>query len=430
MASPHTLEHQAPEGLDRGGVAGSLSRCEPVFVTGQATIMHADLDAFFASVEQRDNSVLRDRPMMVGTGVVLAASYQARAFGVATAMSIARARRLCPSAVVVPPRMDAYLEASRAVFDVFRHATPLVEGLSVDEAFLDVGGLRRLSGTPRQIATRLRQEVSDKVGLTITVGVARTKFLAKVASAAAKPDGLLVVPPEGEDAFLHPLAIERLWGVGPATATKLHARGITTVGDVASLPTDALVAMLGRAVGQSLAALAHNYDPRPVTNDRQRRSVGAQAALPASSWSTVTTEAVTLQLVDTVAARLRAAGVVGRTVTIRLRFRDFTRASRSHTLPVATAATTAILAAVRTLVAGATPTMEHRGLTLLGVTVGNLMEASPERHPSQLSLESAAMSADGSGGDRDAAALDAALDQVRNRFGSGAITRATLLRAR
>src|ERR687896_2751483 len=187
-----------------------------MFVSGAATILHADLDAFYASVEQRDDARLRDRPVIVGGGVVLAASYEAKAYGVRTAMGGAQARRLCPHAIVVPPRMSAYSAASKAVFEVFKDTTPMVEGLSIDEAFLDVGGLRRISGPPLDIAVRLRREVRERVGLPITVGVARTKFLAKVASGVAKPDGLLLVPPERELAFLHPLPVERLWGVGPA----------------------------------------------------------------------------------------------------------------------------------------------------------------------------------------------------------------------
>jgi len=208
--------------------------CEHAFVTGgRATILHADLDAFYASVEQRDDPRLRGRPVIVGGGVVLAASYEAKAFGVRTAMGGAQARRLCPDAVVVRPRMEAYAAASRAVFAVFDDTTPLVEGLSIDEAFLDVGGLGRVSGTPVEIAVGLRRAVRERVGLAITVGVARTKFLAKVASAVGKPDGLLLVPPNREMAFLHPLPVERLWGVGPVTAAKLHQRGIRTVGDMA-----------------------------------------------------------------------------------------------------------------------------------------------------------------------------------------------------
>src|SRR3989449_2426379 len=217
---------------------------------GQATILHADLDAFYASVEQRDDPRLRGRPVIVGAGVVLAASYEAKAYGIRTAMSGRRARRLCPQAIVVDPRMSAYTEASKAMYRVFEDTTPLVEGLSIDEAFLDVRGLRRLAGSPTEIAARLRREVRARVGLPITVGVARTKFLAKVASGVAKPDGLLVVPPDRELEFLHPLGVERLWGVGEVTAEKLHNRGLDKVGDVAMLSEAALIAMLGRASGR------------------------------------------------------------------------------------------------------------------------------------------------------------------------------------
>src|SRR5881396_1437331 len=225
------------------GLLVSVPACEHMFVLGAATILHADLDAFYASVEQRDDPRLRGRPVIVGAGVVLAASYEAKAFGVRSAMGGAQARRACPQAVVVPPRMSAYAEASKAVFRVFAETSPLVEGLSIDEAFLDVRGLERISGTPTEIAVRLRRRVLEEVGLPITVGVARTKFLAKVASGVAKPDGLLVVPPGSELAFLHPLPVERLWGVGAVTAAKLEQRGIRTVGEVARLPEIALVSM-------------------------------------------------------------------------------------------------------------------------------------------------------------------------------------------
>ena len=245
----------------------------------EATILHADLDAFYASVEQRDDPALRGRPVIVGGGVVLAASYEAKARGVRTAMGGRQARRLCPQAVVVSPRMSAYSDASRAVFAIFEQTTPLVEGLSIDEAFLDVRGLRRISGPPLEIAAWLRREVRERVGLPITVGVARTKFLAKVASGVAKPDGLLLVPPASELAFLHPLPVERLWGVGPVTAEKLRRRGVTTVGQVARLAETALVSMVGRAAGRQLHALAHNRDPRRVRGGRRRRSMGAQRAL-------------------------------------------------------------------------------------------------------------------------------------------------------
>src|SRR2546422_4039592 len=235
----------------------------------EATILHADVDSFYASVEQRDDPRLRGRPVIVGAGVVLAASYEAKEHGIHSAMGGAQARRLCPQAIVVAPRMSAYAEASKAVYRVFDDTTPLVEGLSIDEAFLDVRGMRRIAGTPAEIAARLKRTVRERVGLPITVGVARTKFLAKVASGVAKPDGLLVVPPERELAFLHPLPVERLWGVGPVTASKLHALGITTVGEVARIDESVLVSMLGRASGFQLHALAHNRDPRPVRVGRR-----------------------------------------------------------------------------------------------------------------------------------------------------------------
>ena len=387
---------------------------EHVFVPGEATILHADLDAFYASVEQRDDPRLRGRPVIVGGGVVLAASYEAKAFGIRTAMGGGEARRLCPWAVVVEPRMSAYTEASKAVFEVFDRTTPLVEGLSIDEAFLDVGGLGRVSGTPREIAVRLRREVAERVGLPITVGVARTKFLAKVASGVAKPDGLLLVPPDGELDFLHPLPVERLWGVGPVTAAKLRSRGIAKVGEVAGLAEATLVAMLGRASGRHLHALAHNRDPRPVEVGRRRRSIGSQHALGRKPRSRGDIDASVVALVDRVTRRMRAAGRVGRTVTLRLRFDDFSRATRSHTLPQATAATRTILDTVRVLLAAATPTIEHRGLTLVGVAVGNLDDAAAV----QLALPFASYGTN---------TLDTALDEVCDRFGSGAVIRAVLL---
>ena len=385
-----------------------------MFVSDEATILHADLDAFFASVEQRDEPRLRGRPVIVGGGVVLAASYEAKAFGIRTAMSGGRARRLCPHAVVVPPRMSAYSEASKAVFAVFEDTTPLVEGLSIDEAFLDVRGMRRIAGTPAEIAVRLRREVLERVGLPITVGVARTKFLAKVASAVAKPDGLLVVQPGTELAFLHPLPVGRLWGVGPVTAQKLSSRGITTVGQVARLPEAALVSMLGPGSGRHLHALAHNRDPRVVRVGRRRGSVGSQRALGRAWRSHEAVDAALLGLVDRVTRRLRRAGRVGRTVVLRLRFGDFSRATRSHTLPFATAETRTILATARGLLAAAVPTIERRGLTLVGVAVANLEDDRAVQLPLPFDR-------------RHDAELDAALDEVRHRFGSDAVTRAVLL---
>jgi DNA polymerase IV len=385
-----------------------------MFVGGDATILHADLDAFFAAVEQRDEPRLRGRPVIVGGGVVLAASYEAKARGVRTAMGVSRARRLCPHAIVVPPRFSAYVDASRAVYRVFDDTTPLVEGLSIDEAFLDVRGFERLAGSPPEIARRLRREVRERVGLPITVGVARTKHLAKVASGVAKPDGLLVVPPDGELAFLHPLPVERLWGVGPVTAAKLHGLGITTVGQVARLTEERLVSLLGRASGRHLYALAHNRDPRPVEVGRRRRSMGAQRALGRRPKSFDDVDAALIGLVDRVTRRMRAAGRVGRTVVLRLRFDDFSRATRSYTLHEASASTHAILTTARELLAVAGPLIEREGITLVGVSVSNLHDG----RAVQLALP-----LDGHG----RAALDAAIDEVRERFGTAAITRAVLL---
>jgi DNA polymerase-4 len=384
-----------------------------VFVSSEATILHADLDAFFAAVEQRDDPRLLGRPVIVGSWVVLAASYEAKARGVRTAMSVGRARRFCPGAIVVEPRMVAYSQASKDVYRVFEDLSPRVEGLSIDEAFLDVRGVRRLTGPPPKVAALLRREVRERVGLPITVGVARTKFLAKVASGVAKPDGLLVVPPERELAFLHPLEVERLWGVGPVTARRLHDLGIITVGEVAELGEDVLVRLLGRAAGRQLYALARNRDPRTVRPRRRRASIGAQRALGRAPTSLEEVDASLAGLVDRVARRMRLAGRTGRTVVLRLRFDDFSRATRSHTLPYPTASTRTILDAARSLLVLASPLIARRGITLVGVSVGNLGDG----RSFQPALPF----------DRDTDALDAALDEVRLRFGSAAVTRAVLL---
>jgi len=385
-----------------------------VFVDGLATILHADLDAFYASVEQRDDPRLRGRPVIVGGGVVLAASYEAKACGVRTAMGGRQARDLCPQAIVVKPRFSAYSDASKAVFEIFRDTTPMVEGLSIDEAFLEVGGLRRIAGEPRAIAARLRERVLREVGLPITVGVARTKFLAKVASGVAKPDGLLVVPPDRELEFLHGLPVTRLWGVGEVTAQKLYRRGLSTVGDVAQLAPGALVSMLGVASGRHLHALAHNRDPRPVETGRRRGSIGSQHALGRSRKTPEEIDAVVIGIVDRVTRRMRVAERVGRTVVLRLRYDDFRRATRSHTLQEPTAQTQQVLATVRTLVERELPVIEQRGLTLVGVSVANLESTAA----TQLVLPY----------DRhDLTALDGAVDHVRDRFGSKALTRGVLL---
>ncbi len=373
-------------------------------------VLHADADAFFASVEQRDDPRLRGRPLIVGGGVVLAASYEAKAYGIRTAMGGRQARRLCPDAVVVSPRFSAYTEASRAMFAVFEDTSPVVEGLSIDEAFLDVRGMERIAGTPAQIAGRLRAAVRERVGLPVTVGVARTKFLAKVASGVAKPDGLLVVPPDHELAFLHPLPVECVWGVGPATARRLQAWHVRTVGELAALSEPTLVALLGRAAGRHLHALARNHDFRRVEPGRRRGSIGSQRALGRGRHSAEKIDASLVAIVDRITRRMRVARRVGRTVVLRLRFGDFERATRSHTLPFATASTQAILATARALLATATPLIERRGITLLGCSVA-LLEEDRTR---QLLL-----------GPEEA--LDAAVDTIRDRYGSAAITRAVLL---
>jgi len=376
-----------------------------------AGILHADLDSFYASVEQRDDPSLLGRPVIVGPGVVLAASYEAKACGVYSGMGAGRARRLCPQAAVVPCRFQAYTEASKEVFRIFEDTAPVVEALSIDEAFLDVRGMERFAGTPAEIAARLRRRVRREVGLPITVGVARTKFLAKVASAAGKPDGLLVVPPDGELEFLHPLPVERLWGVGDATAERLHDTGLRTVGQVAAVSERSLVELLGRAAGRHLHALALGRDPRRVEVRRRRRSIGAQHALGRRSRTPEAVDATLVALVDRVTGRLRKADRVARTVVLRLRFADFARATRSHTLREATDRTETVLAAARALLAAAGPVIDERGITLVGVALSNLEDA----RSGQLAL------------DERTATLDSTLDELRERFGTEVITRAVLL---
>ena len=382
-----------------------------------ATILHADLDSFFASVEQRDDPRLLGRPVIVGAGVVLAASYEAKAFGVKTAMPGGVARRLCPHAMVVPPRFEAYSAASKAVFAVFDDTAPVVEGLSIDEAFIDVRGMGRIAGAPVEIAARLRERVRDEVGLPITVGVARTKFLAKVASGVAKPDGLLLVEPSRELEFLHPLPVEKLWGVGVKTADKLHARGINTVGEVAAISELALVGMLGRASGRQLHALAHGRDPRRVEVGRRRRSIGGQ----------------------------RAIGRRGQPKAPRVSRRGAGRADRPDHAPAAGGAARRAdgdpAAALRRLLArdaiaddrggvggvaraagrGARADGRRRcrpsgsrGCTLVGLSLTNLEDTDAV----QLALPVDRVRT---------LALDEAVDEVRERFGSGMLTRGVLL---
>jgi DNA polymerase-4 len=379
-----------------------------MFVSDAASILHADADAFFASVEQRDDPRLRGRPTIVGAGVVMAASYEARAFGIHGGMGGGRARRLCPHAAIVPPRFSAYTEASRVLFDLFEETAPLVEGLSLEEAFLDVGGLERISGTPRQIAERLRRRARERVGLAVTVGIARTKVLAKMASRAGKPDGLLLIEPDGEAEFLRPLPVEALWGVGFATAEKLRAHGISTIGDLERRDESELAMFLGGHAGRHLHAIANRRDPRRVRRGRPRRSIGTQSAFAGGGRSGSELDTLLVTLVDRVTRRARAANRAGRTVTLRFRFADFSRATRSRTLPHPTAGTGAILAAARALLAASRLLIERRGITLLGITVANLSTQAQLELPLEPQVNPA---------------LDLAIDEIRDRFGTDAIRR-------
>jgi DNA polymerase IV len=381
-------------------------------VSGAASILHADADAFFASVEQRDDASLRGRPTIVGAGVVMAASYEARAHGIHGGMGGGRARRLCPHAAVVPPRFTAYVEASRALFDLFEETAPLVEGLSMEEAFLDVRGLERISGTPRQIAERLRRRARERVGLAVTVGVARTKVLAKMASRAAKPDGLLVIDPDREAEFLWPLPVEALWGVGASTSEKLRAHGISTIEDLGRRDPAELELFLGSHAARHLHAIAHNRDPRQVRRGRGRRSIGTQSAFAGGGKSRSDLDALLVSLVDRVTRRARAANRAGRTVTLRFRFGDFSRATRSRTLAHPTAGTGAILAAARAVLAAARPLIERRGITLLGITVANLSNQAQLELPLEPRVDPA---------------LDLAIDEIRERFGNDAIRRGSIV---
>jgi len=343
-------------------------------------------------------------------------------------MAGSEARRLCPGLITVEPRFSAYVEASRRVFEIFRDTTPLVEGISIDEAFLDVGGLRRLVGEPITIARTLRERVRAEVGLPISVGGARTKHLAKVASAVSKPDGLLLVEPEREEEFLHPLPVERLWGVGAVTAAKLRADGIRTVGDLARREQEVLSGLVGKASGHHLWALANLRDPRPVVVGRRRASVGAQRALGRRHSTAAELDAHVVALIDRVARRLRAGERIGRTLTLRLRFDDYTRATRSATLgsladgaASATGASDVWVTTARTLLRTAMPLIEEKGCTLIGVSISGLTDASTE----QLELP---LDWPGREGQlRRAAVLDGALDAVKDKYGTGALTRAVLL---
>ncbi|MCU1426206.1 MAG: nucleotidyltransferase/DNA polymerase involved in repair [Actinomycetia bacterium] len=387
-----------------------------------AAILHVDLDAFYASVEVLLDPALAGKPVIVGglgnRGVVSAASYEARAYGVHSAMPMARARRACPHAVFLPPRFEHYETKSREVMTILRSITPLVEQLSIDEAFLDVKGVRRHLGTGREIAAHIRERVYDETRLAISVGVATTKFLAKVVSDMAKPNGMLVVEPGAELDFLRPLPVSKLWGVGPATLAKLERVGAHTVGDVAALPESTLVSAVGNASGRHLHALAHNRDDRRVTPTRVTKSIGAEETFPRDLHERSELHREIVRLADKVGARLRQGNHVARTFTLKVRFGDFSTITRSRTLPEATATSTLIAGVARELLASIDVS---GGLRLLGVSASQLTEPQPAQGVFDLDGIS-----EGDGDDR-RAAVERAVDAIRERFGDRALRAATLV---
>ena len=384
-----------------------------------ASILHADLDAFYASVEQLRRPELRGKPIAVGGGVVLAASYEARAFGVRSAMPLGKARRLCPRLIVVEGSYGDYSDLSRRVFDICRTYTPLVEQISIDEAFLDVSGARRIFGLAHEIAPRLRADVKEQTGLVLSIGVARTKFLAKIASRVAKPDGLVVVPPDGELAFLHPLPVGLIWGVGPVTERNLADLRVFTVADLAKTGKDALRARLGPAAGSHLHALAWNRDPRPVVTRHTARSVGAQSAFGRDGLDPLLRRRVLAGLSDRVGSRLRKKARAGRTVGVRVRFSDMQAVTRASTLAAPVSSTEAIFQVAEHLAEQAVAEAANgREVSLLGVRVSGL---SVDPHV-QLELpmtEECGTDAKraGSVGNLARNRLDGAVDSLRSRFG-------------
>jgi DNA polymerase IV len=382
-----------------------------------ATILHADLDAFYASVEQLLDESLRGRPVAVGHGVVLAASYEAREVGVRAGMPGWRAERLCPGLIFVHGHFREYQRLGDLVMEVFQDFTPLVERISIDEAFLDVAGAVHLFGSPQDIASAIRRRVRGEIGLNLSVGVARTKHLAKVASQVAKPDGLVVVHPAREREFLDPLPVELIWGVGPVHRARLAEAGIFTIGDLAAVGSPHLEQMLGRATGAKLVALAGNVDPRRVELRRSAGSVGAQAALGLVLAERRVIRATLGYLADRVATRLRAARIGGRTVTARVRFRGLRSVTRSVTLPAPIASTLTLTEVAEGLVDSALA--DHAGephITLLAVGVSHLVAESPVQLEFRLGVtEDATRPGTPSGAARWNA--DLVVDAIRSRFG-------------
>jgi len=386
-----------------------------------ATILHADLDSFYASVEQLLNPDLRGKAMAVGGGVVLAASYEAKAFGVRGGMSGRRARELCPHLIFAPGHFDQYQRLGDAAIDIMRDYTPLIERISIDEAFADVAGCTHLFGTPEQIAITIRERVRQELGLPISVGVARTKHLAKVASQVAKPDGLVLVEPGTELAFLHDLPVGLMWGVGPVTEARLRQQGITTIGQLANTPGQSLRGLLGEAMGEKLADLAWDRDSRAVQTRHSARSAGAQSALGRRPATEEVYKPVLRHLADRVTARLRAKSLVGRTVTVRIRFADMRAIARSLTLDAPVSATLIVAEIAEDLVRAAL--VEHpreKYITLLAISVSHI---GPQPHI-QLELPLNLPDENHRPGTPIGLArwtADRAMDQARTRFGRAAI---------
>jgi DNA polymerase-4 len=387
----------------------------------EATILHADLDAFYASVEQLLDPSLRGKPIAVGGGVVLAASYEAKAFGIHSGMSGRRARELCAQLIFVSGHFRDYQRLGDAAIQVIGDFTPLVERISIDEAFADVAGCTHLFGPPAEIARKIRCRVRQELGLPISVGVARTKHLAKIASQVAKPDGLVVVAPETELDFLHDLPVELMWGVGPATKARLAEIGVLTIGQLAKTPRHALERVLGPAAGEKLTALAWNRDPRQITAHRRARSAGAQSAIGRKPAEERVFRPTLRHLADRIASRLRAKSLSGRTVTVRVRFADLRSVTRALTLDAPISATV-ILAEIaeellRTLLAHHP---DERSISLLAISVSHLdtdrdlqfelpLGLADERRRPGSRIGVARRTADG------------AIDKIRRRFGWGAV---------
>ncbi len=390
------------------------------------TILHVDLDAFYAAVEQREDPSIAGRPVIVGglgpRGVVAASSYEAREFGVYSAMPMGRARRACPSGVFLAPRFDLYQEASAAVMAILGSFTPLVEPLSLDEAFLDVAGARRLHGSGPEIAASIRAQVRADTELTASVGVATTKFLAKIASDFSKPDGLLVVAPGDELAFLHPLPVERLWGVGPATRRRLARFGVRTIGELAALPEDTITGAVGVAHGHHLHALAWNRDDRSVEPERQVKSIGHEETFPKDVTDRAVLEREVLRFADKVATRLRSASLVGRTVQLKVRYSDFRTITRSRTVAEPTDLATDLARVGGALLAAVDL---EEGVRLLGLSIQQLDHASSVQEALALADEESPTGSEAAR--RQRADLERSVDQVRARYGSDAVLPARLM---